>query len=519
MCKVTINQPIASQVTGSIADKVAVSGTVLDCHPNPFDLNRPPEVWVDVTATVLVNGQPDPTQAVTVTAILPIVSGGTLQNWGVELKGLPAVPCGTRIRLRAACHTDSSCFFEQDFTINCGCPSATLSVSVSPNCNADGTRTSTFSIGLTNLPTGSPIFGTLHLGSGIPGSGTIPVQYDPSAPGPEWTSQAGGIAGQFSFDYQPGTYNNVSFEMTFPTACRNTVPLSSGPLNIGVCPTTNCPTALTIEVTNSTNPNLPLPTGPNDPCLPAGDYIVNVTQPNPIGRTYTWSVDIQDGNGSQVDNGPNVNGLNRSTYNRTILADSTTLISVVVETPNCDTPVPGSVGLRACGNVPPGNVPPGNVLPRPSRCSWWDPRCWGSLCGALIAAAMAVLIAAGILFIIAGCTVLTPAVLAGPVGVALNALVTSGLFIAAVIALGLGLALLTVWHLVCSRLPNFDFCATLNEVMSFIALIIFLQSALAIALFLLGGLGCLIGLVFTWGSWGTVLAFLQLLRNAAGCSD
>jgi hypothetical protein len=131
---------------------------------------------------------------------------------------------------------------------------------------------------------------------------------------------------------------------------------------------------------------------------------------------------------------------------------------------------------------------------------------------------MAALIASGILFIIAGCTVLTPAVLAGPVGVALNALVTSGLFIAAVIALVLGLALLALWYLVCSRLPNYDFCVTLNEVISAIAWIVLVQFTFALILFLFGGLGCLIGLVFTFGSWGTVLAVLELLKNPAGCS-
>ncbi len=520
MCNVTINRVIASQVTGPTVDEITVFGTVLDCPKVPFDPQRPgEEVWVDVTATVLVSGLPDPTQSTgRETVELPVVPEGTQQSWNHQLKNFPSVPCGTTIRVRATCRSEPSCFFEQDFTINCSCPIATLSVSVSPNCNDDGTRAATFSIGLTNLPADDPVFGTLHLGSGVSGSGEIPVQFDPLAPEPEWTAQAGGVVGQFSFDYEPGTYNNVSFEVTFPSACGITVPLSSEELNIGVCPTTNCPTALTIEVSNSTNPNLPLPTGPNDPCLLEGDYIVSVTQPDPIGRTYTWSVDIQDGNGSQVDNGANVNGLNRSTYSRTISAGSTTLISVVVETPNCDTPVPGSVELRACGNVPPPPPPP-QPPPPPPGCSWWDPRCWGSLCGALIAAAMAALIASGILFILAGCSILTPAVLAGPVGVVLNALVTSDLFIAAVFFLVVGLALLVAWYLVCARLPNYDFCATLNEVMTCIAWIILVQSALALLLFLFGGLGCLIGLVFTWGSWGTVLASLQLLSNAAGCSD
>lgn len=130
---------------------------------------------------------------------------------------------------------------------------------------------------------------------------------------------------------------------------------------------------------------------------------------------------------------------------------------------------------------------------------------------------MAALITAGFLFIFAGCTVLTPAVLAGPAGAALNALVTSALFISAVAALVLGLALLTAWYLVCSKMPGYDFCDTLHEVMTGIAWIIVVQTALAAVLFAFGGIGCIIGWVLTMGMWGTILAYLQLLKNAAGC--
>jgi PKD domain-containing protein len=150
-------------------------------------------------------------------------------------------------------------------------------------------------------------------------------------------------------------------------------------------------------------------------------------------------------------------------------------------------------------------------------CPWWKPRCWKSLCGALLAAAMASLVAAGLLFIIAGCVVLTPAILAGPMAAALQLLVSSALFLTALGFLAAGLALLTTWFIVCAHMPGYHFCAVLHQVKTAIAWIILSQTVLALGLFLIAGWGCLIGLGFTWTAYGTVLAYLQLIGNWAGC--
>jgi hypothetical protein len=95
------------------------------------------------------------------------------------------------------------------------------------------------------------------------------------------------------------------------------------------------------EVRNSANQLFPV--GPNDPCLPPGDYVITVTDPPPTGRSYSWSLN------HVVDNRPDVNGVNRNAYSLPITTGSTNTVSVSVETPNCDTPVPDSVELRACG--------------------------------------------------------------------------------------------------------------------------------------------------------------------------
>lgn len=488
MCNLTLNQPIASQITGSTAGKVTVSGSVLDCPPNPFNPQRPDEVWVDVTASVLVNGQPDPTQTATVTAILPAVPAGISQNWSIELKGLSAVICGSTIRIRAACHTNPLCFLEQDFIINCGCPSATLNVEVSPSCNADGTRTSTFFVGLTNLPSGSPIFGTLHLGSGVAGSATIPVQFDPSAPGPEWNVQAGGIIGQFSFDYQPGVYNNVAFEMTFPSACHVTVPLSGGGLNIGVCTSTSCPTALTLAVNSAANPNEPLATGPGATCLLAGDYIVNVIQPDPIGRAFTWSLDRLDGNGSQLDNGPNVNGLNRNSYRLTIAAGSTAQVSVVVETPNCAEPVSGAVVLRACGRPTSG-----------------DDEGTGTGTGTGMPLLCEIARIAGLAFFIVGCVLIFA-------GACTSNPVLAGIGLALAV---IGMVILGLWAAFCAPLNGG--CLMLQRLIEFLEIVVFVLPMIAAALTLLGILPCALGLITDWGLAGSLLAILNRIFRTVGC--
>src|SRR5438552_5590778 len=100
-------------------------------------------------------------------------------------------------------------------------------------------------------------------------------------------------------------------------------------------------------------------------------------------------------------------------------------------------PGPGGGTCYAVKNINVTNCNSGDDNNGP--CPWWDPSCWGSLCGGLLAAALGLLIAASILFIIAGCTVLTLAILAGPMAAAVQALLASATFIAGLVAFGLGL--------------------------------------------------------------------------------
>ena len=57
----------------------------------------------------------------------------------------------------------------------------------------------------------------------------------------------------------------------------------------------------------------------------------------------------------------------------------------------------------------------------------------------------------------------------------------------------------------------------MNEIIIVLAGIIAVQSLFAIVLAFTGSFGCLIGLVLSWVYYGTVLAYLELLKHQAGC--
>ena len=361
MCVVTVDRAFASQVDGSTIMRISIFGIARDCTIVSLNPNRPNESGVHVTVTRLVDGEPDLSQRETNSAIITSEFPGNLHNWWFYTKIVTPIPCGSEIQVRAFCVLDPTCFDEQTFTINCDCPSATLTSSVASACNGDGTRTATFSVDLANLPADRPVVGTLRLGSGVPGSAMLLVLFDPTDPGPEWSAQDDGFTGTFPFDYQPGTYDDVVIEISFPGSCRATVPLTDGPLEIGDCPATNCPndSDVAIEVTDADNPAVPVPVAPDDPCLPAGIYIVTVTEPSPTaGRDYTWFVDGQEAGGL------NDNGLNRNSFRHTIVAGSSPSVSVVIRTPNCEPARSEPIILRACGTPSLDPTPP--ALPDPS---------------------------------------------------------------------------------------------------------------------------------------------------------
>jgi hypothetical protein len=134
-------------------------------------------------------------------------------------------------------------------------------------------------------------------------------------------------------------------------------------------------------------------------------------------------------------------------------------------------------------------------------CPWWQPRCWTSLCGALLAAAIAMVLLAGILAMVAGCTN------SGTVCVVAGA------------AAALAIALLWLWFAICSKL-SVGFCQTLSQVMLFIDVIIQIQTIIVLLALtqLANNLPCFIGAVLALAFYGYVLSTLDLIRHAAHCN-
>lgn len=137
------------------------------------------------------------------------------------------------------------------------------------------------------------------------------------------------------------------------------------------------------------------------------------------------------------------------------------------------------------------------------ECPWWNPKCW-NWCAILLILALAAIAAAAVLLVVAGCTG-DPLTWAAAVATAL-----------------LGLILLTTWFLVCAKVQT-DFCEILNKLIDIFAMIVAIQSiilAILGILELLGlglPLGCLIGVLVTWGYYGTILGYLVLIKNWTDC--
>lgn len=462
-CQLIIQDAVGQGQPGTTLMSLKVTGSASGCS--------------SVSVTILCTGQ-HPSQHNAV----PVVAG----QWETifteqELKLAGCRECGSSsypLQVRARC--DDGVAACDDFktwpAIPCVsggacCPTVSIQVTEG-DCDAQGRRNVTFLVttAAATAPDCPPtVFAQIDFGDGMLGAGFgVP-------PNTVW---------QETHSYMSGSYT-AKLHIIVPAGCPD-IPVKVGPL-VECPPGCPDPDDITVAV---------------DDCDAEGRRIVSVNVLLPGSGSTTVSLDWQDGTPPDS-NLPIQGGVLWTGWHHYLPPGPYKVTVSVAGCPPITKPV---------GPLPPCNGGNGNGNGKP--CPWWDPRCWGSLCGGLLGAAMAALIAAGILFIIAGCTVLTPLVLAGPAGAALNALVSSALFIAAVATLVVGLALLTWWYLVCSKLPGYRFCATLHQVMTGIAWIVVAQSLLAIGLSVVGGVGCLIGMLLMWASWGTVLAYLQLLDDA-----
>ncbi len=352
------------------------------------------------------------------------------------------------------------------------CPTVSVAV-IEGDCDSLGRRNVTFQVNTTSVPGCPQVLAQMDFGDGTWG----PVFTVP--PDNAWTG---------SHAYVLGSYV-AKVHIVIPTGCED-IPITVAAVRKCPCPTITL-ASLSVK-------------GCVDSSHTAIITVTATVSPATAGCQLKWMFDDGYQISTQIPN--NANSFS-DTQSHEYSSAGPHSVSVTAVCGACSESATRGFDVQNCGGDGGGG----------GGCQWWDPRCWGSLCGALLAAAMAALIASGLLFFIAGCTVLTPTVLAGPLVAAMNALFASALFIAAVVLLALSLFLLTIWYLVCSKLPSYDFCATLHQVIIFIAWVILLQIALGFALALAGDIGCLIGLVFTFASWATVNNYLILLEEAT-CS-
>jgi hypothetical protein len=153
-----------------------------------------------------------------------------------------------------------------------------------------------------------------------------------------------------------------------------------------------------------------------------------------------------------------------------------------------------SLMLPACNGTGNGN----------GGCPWWNPFCKGSnFCSALLLAALAAVVAVGILAMVGLCPP------------------NPHLLIAAGVAAAAGFVLLGIWYAVCGRLPGF--CDSLKTALDFLVYVIYGQTivlAVAAAMALLGiaipGI-CLVGALASWGYYATVYFWLSQLNSWADC--
>ncbi len=132
---------------------------------------------------------------------------------------------------------------------------------------------------------------------------------------------------------------------------------------------------------------------------------------------------------------------------------------------------------------------------------WWHPKCWWNCCGILLAAALAAMVSAAVLFIAWSCTI-TPLL---PVG-------AIPLLVAAIAAAALGLLLLGWWGWLCAKTQCHILCTLIHAV----EVMILLQALIAIILSIVSP-PCSIGAWISSGYYGTALVLLLHINEEANC--
>lgn len=157
---------------------------------------------------------------------------------------------------------------------------------------------------------------------------------------------------------------------------------------------------------------------------------------------------------------------------------------------DCSDTVTADISVPSCENEPISVV-------TDDPCHWWNPRCW-DLCGGLLAFAIAALTAASGIVIIGFCTGNAPLAIGslGPFAV--------------------GFAAMMLWLRLCSSSSD-AFCRTLNSVINTVRWIAAAHALLLLLLGILGGLPCAVGVIASFGYWGSVYLILVEWAKRLGC--
>ena len=149
-----------------------------------------------------------------------------------------------------------------------------------------------------------------------------------------------------SFDYALTSSQTATIAVTvWRDGCP---PIQNAVTLNGCAPPSTCPAVINVEVRSSRTGQI-VSGSAGAPCVPAGAYVISVTQPPASSAlTYSWSADgVLD---------PTATG---RSFTRTVGAGTTSNVSVTVSAPDCP-PVSTSVILTGCTTRPGNGNEPGN---------------------------------------------------------------------------------------------------------------------------------------------------------------